>query len=220
MNLPIEIRNHGEKAPLFGVATALCALCTVLFVYIRAVDRMHGYPLTYLGSVIPEEVWDARGLSFVGELITFETYAFFHDEPSHLLYNLFWLFFYGRWVEKAFGVKRMLLYLLLFSPLTALAYIYITASTGVMLMGISGFSAFIMAAFLVLCPQARFVHPAGWIPAFSFPAWWVMIASVVYDMAAALHGSTDDAYSAHVIGYIGGIAVAAAFRRENTPIVY
>jgi len=89
----------------------------------------------------------------------FVTYMFIHDPRSlsHLLFNMFALFIFGRQVEQQMGSREFLLYYLLTGALAGffsfLVYLF-TGEVWVRLMGASGAIFAIQLAFASLFPRA------------------------------------------------------------------
>ena len=108
--------------------------------------------ITYL-SMIPLAV--LRG----GWVWQFITYMFVHDPRSisHLLFNMFALFIFGRQVENQMGSREFLLYYLLTGILAGIFSFGVYLFTGyfvVSLMGASGAIFAVQLAFAVLFPRS------------------------------------------------------------------
>ena len=88
----------------------------------------------------------------------FVTYMFVHDPRSisHLLFNMFALFIFGRHVEKKMGSREFLLYYLLTGILAGIFSFFVYVFTGnvlIFLMGASGAIFAVQLAFAAFFPD-------------------------------------------------------------------
>ena len=110
-------------------------------------------PITFYFSMIPLLVIRRR---WVWQFIT---YMFIHDPGSisHLIFNMFALFIFGRQVERHMGSREFLLYYLLTGILAGffsfLIYMF-TGTTAIFLMGASGAIFAVQLAFAAFFPSS------------------------------------------------------------------
>lgn len=82
--------------PLFPILTAItCAVCVVLFLGLNMAIQSGGSPSAW---GYPNET-----AIFSGQYSALITAAFVHQEPLHLLFNLYWLWIIGSALERAVG---------------------------------------------------------------------------------------------------------------------
>ena len=92
-----------------------------------------------------------------GWIWTFITYMFMHGGISHVLFNMFGLFIFGRQVEYQMGSREFLLYFFLTGALAGIFSFFVYLSTGnywVALMGASGALYAVMLAYAVFFPDS------------------------------------------------------------------
>ena len=122
--------------------------------------------LVYLGELFFKNIPLIPYLSMIplavlrgGWVWQFVTYMFVHDPRSisHLLFNMFALFIFGRQVENQMGSREFLLYYLLTGVLAGIFSFVVYLFTGfymVTLMGASGAIFAVQLAFAVLFPRS------------------------------------------------------------------
>jgi len=83
------------------------------------------------------------------------SYQFIHNDPWHLLMNMFGLYFFGPPLEKYWGPRRFLIFYLLCGVAGGLAFIVLSTALGMTgpLIGASGAVLGLLAACAVLFPQ-------------------------------------------------------------------
>jgi membrane associated rhomboid family serine protease len=152
MNLlrqPFRYRSDGVVLWLIG-ANILVFLAELLFgqrnlaVYLAMIPR----------TVVEGRVW------------TFVTYMFFHRDFSHILFNMFALFFFGNQVERRMGSREFLLFYGLTGALAGVfsfAVYYVTGAYWVALMGASGAVFAVQLAYAVFFPDS-IIHIWGILP--------------------------------------------------------
>lgn len=139
------------------------------------------------------------------------TYQFLHDGWQHLLGNMLFLWVFGNSVNAKMGQVAYVLFYLSCGVLAGTAYLVVSDSP---MLGASGAIAGVTTGFLVLFPRSKtsFFYWFFVIGYFELPSMILIVAKViVYDnvIAPALSGATGVAYSAHIAGYVGGLAIAA-----------
>jgi membrane associated rhomboid family serine protease len=151
---PFRYRYDGAVFWLIGINVLVFAVMFLLKDrYVVAVIggvRYRVDVLTYFLSMIPDKVKD-------GWVWTFFTYMFVHGGVSHILFNMFALFFFGVQVERQMGSREFLLFYFVTGTLAGVFSFFaytLTGSNGVVLMGASGAIFAVELAYAVLFPDA------------------------------------------------------------------
>ncbi len=157
------------------------------------------------------------------------TYMFLHDPYSfsHVFFNMFAVFMFGRTLEHVWGPKRFLTYYLVTgigAGLIQLLVIYVRASAvippemlsmiGSVTVGASGAVFGILLAFGMLFPNAQlFIIP------FPFPikAKWFVIGYGLLELVFGVANRTGDnvAHFAHLGGMLFGIFMILYWRKKD-----
>lgn len=147
------------------------------------------------------------------------TYMFLHADWLHLLGNVLFFFVSGPFVEDVFGRPLFAGLYLLGGIVSAIVYGMKHAGTDSLLVGASGAIAAVMGAYLVrfLRSKIEFLFiPMWWRPWLTYrffaPAWLVLPLWFVQQLIA-MRSETGEgggtAFSAHVGGFVFGLAIAA-----------
>lgn len=157
------------------------------------------------------------------------TYMFLHDPYSfsHVFFNMFAVFMFGRTLEQVWGSKRFLTYYLVTgigAGIIQLLVIYLRASAvippemfsliGSVTVGASGSVFGILLAFGMLFPNAQlFIIP------FPFPikAKWFVIGYGLLELVFGVANRTGDnvAHFAHLGGMLFGIFMILYWRKKD-----
>ena len=198
---------------------------------------------TLLFLFTPEEVVDwlcflpySGDLSVPHVLLTTVTCAFFHGDFGHLFGNMVFLWAFGATLESRLGTERYLAAYFLCSIISSLIclnllIIQVMVYDEPLLLlqywsiGASGVISGLMGLFVIRCYFARlsFSLPILFNPLFSVPVRINGILLIGFFFAKDLAGSAEqmvDAtvmidYWGHVGGFLGGIALALAFRLQD-----
>lgn len=173
------------------------------------------------------------GLHFVGSdqfhIYQLVTYMFLHDpySISHVFFNMFAVFMFGRTLEQVWGSKRFLTYYLVTgigAGLIQMLVVYLRMQTLVpqemfsminsVTIGASGAVFGILLAFGMLFPNAQlFIIP------FPFPikAKWFVIGYGLLELIFGVANRTGDnvAHFAHLGGMIFGIFMILYWRKKD-----
>jgi membrane associated rhomboid family serine protease/Zn-finger nucleic acid-binding protein len=194
--LPIEVDNPRRGIPwvVLGLGALLlgCYVASVLgLVYARE------YALV-AGEVVRRPL----------HLYTVLTHAFFHDDWFHLLFNLYFLYVFGRNVEHVFGRRRFLILYFGAGLFGGLLQLLLTSATGTPVIGASGAIAGVCGAYLVIFPRARLLQtlPLVYVQ-LKIPAWVYLGAWVGFQ---AVMAATSDAPQFAWYAHLGGFALGAA----------
>jgi membrane associated rhomboid family serine protease len=161
-----------------------------------------------LHSDLPDRPWNAWQLL---------TYGFLHDGPSlefprpldpptHLLFNMLTLWFFGREVEGVLGRAEFLRFYCTAIVVAGLAWVGAAwfGGQGGRLVGASGGVMAVLAVFIWYFPRQT-VLIWGVLPV---PAWALGILYVLSDLQGATTGGSNVAHVAHLAGAAFGILYA------------
>jgi membrane associated rhomboid family serine protease len=145
----------------------------------------------------------------VWELVT---YGFVHDDtdPSHLLFNMIALWFFGREVEAVMGRGEFFRFYLAAVVLAGIAWVASVqiaqplAAPRVFLVGASGAVMAVLAVFIWYFPRQT-VYIWGVLPV---PAWALGVLYVVSDLQGAAGHVGHVAHVAHLAGGVFGLLYA------------
>ncbi len=132
------------------------------------------------------------------------TYMFMHANMSHLFFNMFSLWMFGRTLEHVFGQKRFLIYYMVCGIFAGLTQLAVTAAVGgaYPTVGASGSVFGLLLAFGVLFPNNVIMLLFPPIPIKA--KWFVMIYGVVELYMGVSGKQMGVAHFAHLGGMIGG----------------
>ncbi len=160
-------------------------------------------------------------------LVTPFTAMFMHAGWLHILGNMLFLWVFGDNVEDALGHVRYLAFYLLVGLAAAAAQVALNMNDFVPMVGASGAIAGVMAAYLVMFPQARIavIIPLFWflgstyVPAIVLIGIWFMLQlmSGVGSIGYATGGGGGVAYLAHIGGFVAGLLLVNLFRSGRRP---
>jgi membrane associated rhomboid family serine protease len=164
-----------------------------------------------------------RALSFWGALRPlghgFEpwqliTYAFLHENWSHIFFNMFALFMFGAPLEQFCGTRRFTVYYfacVLAAAVTQLA-VQASAGSGEETIGASGGIFGLLLAFAIFFPRQKLLIYFA-IP---MPAWLFVTLYGVLELYLGVTGRQGDvAHFAHLGGMLGGAAVILYWRARG-----
>ncbi|MBQ9138144.1 MAG: rhomboid family intramembrane serine protease [Alistipes sp.] len=148
----------------------------------------------------------------------FVSYMFLHGSFSHLFFNMFALWMFGRTLEYELGTKRFLTYYFvcgigaaLFQMLVAWAF----GEAGFTMLGASGATMGLLMAFGVMHPNNEiFVFP---IP-MPIKAKWFVIGYIILEIVQGWGPNDGVAHFAHVGGMLWGWALL--YYWKNKRIIY
>lgn len=168
--------------------------------------RIKGLPLVYWLSLIP-------GCVNMGWIWQFVTYMFVHGSMTHLLFNMFALFMFGRNVERAIGTREFLLFYFLTGILGGVvSYLFyiLQGYYGVAIMGASGSIYALLFLCAVLFPTARILL-FFFIPLKMPVAVLIYIGIELFDQVFGLNGGVAHLIHLSCIA-IGWLYVMVRFR--------
>jgi rhomboid family protein len=164
-------------------------------------------------GLVPADLADSPAV-----LVTLLTGTFLHAGWLHLLSNLLYLAVFGAPVERKVGSLRFGLLYTASALGGSLAHVLAQPLSTQPAVGASGAVAGIIAAHLVLFPNATLgsVSPVLFLPVIEnlpvLPLLLVWLGAQVLAGLASLTSTTDVAWSAHLGGFVLGLAMAFMLR--------
>lgn len=163
-----------------------------------------------LQQVMPEITrWGAfvPGAAFVRPW-TWVTYMFLHGGPTHLLFNMLVLFFFGSRVEARMGGTRFIQMYLVAGVTGALLYLVFSPNGG--MVGASGGTFGVTLCFAAFWPRDR-IYIWGVLP---IEAWLLAGLTLMFAVFSGVTGSRDGvAHFAHIGGAVGAYLFLLALDR-------
>ncbi|MGB9622386.1 MAG: rhomboid family intramembrane serine protease [Candidatus Bathyarchaeia archaeon] len=205
--IPVGDENPTKTTPY--VNYLIIGLCLITFLWqISDGDGFFNYTITEFG-LIPARILSGDGY------VTLFTNMFLHGGWTHLIGNMFFLYIFGDNVEDFFGHLGYLLFYFTSGVLASLMWMLTEWGAPYPAIGASGAISSVMAAYLLLFPNARIRT------LISFGFFWRIIkvsASMMIGfwflyqlLLAFLSFDTGVAYFAHIGGFIAGLILTKIF---------
>ena len=220
--IPLKDDTPTVRSPLLTIA--FIAVNVLAFVWQVGVE---GLQLSALrGGVIPYEVitlGDVGPAALVPPPFTILTSMFLHGGLMHIGGNMLFLWVFGNNVEDALGRGRFVLFYVVCGVAAALAETWLAVATGevmVPMVGDSGATAGVLAAYMVLYPRAQVLTLVPififirliWLPAVFFIGVWF-----VFQLLSGFDGAGGGvAFFAHIGGFVAGFVLVKLFPPERT----
>ena len=145
------------------------------------------------------------------------TYMFLHASVSHLFFNMFALWMFGRTLEYELGSRRFLTYYLVCgvgAALVQMAVVWMTGDYGIQLLGASGAVMGLLLAFGVMHPNNIIMLL---IPPIPMKAKYFVIGYAVLELFMGWRGyQSGVAHFAHVGGMLWGWLLLRWWKRKGT----
>ncbi len=182
-------------------------ICTAIFV----VQQLTGTPgrLSPLDTIFA--LWPlGSGIFLPWQVLT---YAFLHGGIAHLFFNMFGLWMFGSELERLWGGRRYMQFLLAGVLAAAAAQLLITALAGsrVPTVGASGGLFALLLAFGMLFPN-RTIMPL--FPPIPMKARTFVIVFGALELLLGLSGRSGIAHFAHLGGMVGGFLMIRYWRGQ------
>jgi membrane associated rhomboid family serine protease len=155
---------------------------------------------------------DVQAVVFSGQLWRLLTHAFLHDGIYHILFNMLFLWFFGRDVEDLYGPREFLAIYLVGALVSAFAFVgtslpaLLSYGINSAALGASGAVTAVLVIFAFHYPT-RIIYVMFFIPV---PIWLFVLVSVFMDGVGLLQQFGDKYASMHagvaVAGHLGGAA--------------
>jgi membrane associated rhomboid family serine protease len=203
------------------VVFAVIALNVLLFLITGPLRGDEALMVTATGfGVVPVELFDvsarnATSFNQISEPFTLLTYMFLHAGWLHLLGNMAFLWVFADNIEDAFGHFGFLLFYVLCGVAAALAHAFVEPQSADPLIGASGAVSGILAAYLLLYPQARvWILFLMRIP-LKIPAWIVLGGWLAFQFVSLGMEQPEGqavAWWAHIGGFATGLLFTLLLR--------
>lgn len=201
---------------VYGADVSVLAYGTVPYEITHGVDLGPANCTPFLCQGLPEQA-----IAFP-VYITLLTSIFMHANWLHIGGNMLFLFIFGDNVEDAMGHVGYAVFYLLTGLVANFAQILTDANSPIPGVGASGAIAGVMAAYLILFPQAQVrvllgLYGLARVPAIFMIGFWFVtqlfsgIGSVVN---VPTTGGGGVAYWAHIGGFVSGAILVWLFRRR------
>jgi rhomboid family protein len=133
------------------------------------------------------------------------TYMFLHASFTHILFNMFTLFFLGPETERAMGSRHFLAMYMLSGIVGGLGWLWLSAAPMDACVGASGAIFGMLAAFATLFPKRQLTLLIFFIFPVSMKAWQMVAGLAVIQYLLVTGGSSSNiAYTAHLAGGFAG----------------
>ena len=238
--IPLGDEGTPARRGLPIVNLTIIAINILMFIYQLATVLENG-PVTLGWSLIPHEI--LTGQDIVGNVdvgggtinlapaplgspyLTLLTSMFMHGGWLHIASNMLFLFIFGDNVEDNMGSIKYLIFYLLCGFGADFLQILLGGDSSIPNLGASGAIAGVLAAYLVLFPQARirtlipilgFVS-ITYVPALMMIGFWIVTQFVSVFLAGeqAAGGGGGVAYWAHIGGFIFGLLLVFVLRGRS-----
>lgn len=187
------------------------------------------------GGAIPGEILTFRDLGvpdLVPPPLTIFTSMFLHGGWGHIFFNMLFLWIFGNNVEDALGRGRFLAFYLISGVAAALTQTVASAMAGDLvtpMVGASGAIAGVLAAYMVLFPQARvltlvpifFIIRVFYVRARIFIGLWFILQLLM--ALGGFAGGGGVAFFAHIGGFLAGLVLVKVMgprRGYRAPAAY
>lgn len=223
MFLPFFDSNPKQRITFQVVTVALIVINVAMFIAFQgaAMDfpdfRLALIPITFFETQVrPPD------LIFIPEELTIISHTFLHGSWLHLAGNMLFLWVFGDNVEDAMGHIKFLIFFILCGMAGGLAYAFMTPDPSSPLIGASGATSGVVAAYLMLHPKVKV-----WVLAtllvkipLRLPAWIVLGAYVAWNVVMVVIGDTlsSTAWWAHIGGLVAGAALTPLFKRRSVKL--
>jgi membrane associated rhomboid family serine protease len=229
---PLYDDNPTELFPL--TTLLIMGLCVAVWVLVQGAgfsEQALTASVCSLGAIPAEITGGLSGVGFFpgggpcrpGGLTwpTLITSMFLHGSWMHLIGNLWFLWIFGNNIEDSMGHGRFMVFYLLTGLVAAGTHVAFDPSSTIPMVGASGAISAIMGAYLVLYPRAR-VYTLFiiiiLIRVFPLPAWFFLLYGfflpLAYASLTSQGGGGGVAFSAHVGGFVAGLALVLLFRNR------
>ena len=132
------------------------------------------------------------------------TYMFLHGSLTHLIFNMFTLYFLGPETERAMGSKHFLAMYLISGLLGGLGWIWLSPQPYAVCVGASGAIFGILAAFATLYPRRQLTLLIFFIFPVTLMAWQLVAGLAILEFLLAGDPSSGIAHTAHLAGAFAG----------------
>jgi membrane associated rhomboid family serine protease len=220
---PLYDRNPLRIIPFQGVTLSVIALCCTLFFLQRLFPVAEAGSLIHGLGLVPARLLGGGQASCEHPLVPAEltilTAAFVHGSWLHLIGNMLFLWVFGDNVEDAMGHVRFAIFYLLCAAAAGLAQALSAPYSTDTVVGASGAIAGVLGAYLVLHPRVKVVALLFRRVPVLLPAYLLIGAWLVVQLASVWWGSNDTvAWWAHIGGFVAGALLVVPMRDKRVPL--
>ena len=143
------------------------------------------------------------------------SYAFLHGNLTHIAFNMFGIWMFGRELEGLWGKQRLATFYLASVLMAAALQLLVASTLGIMAptIGASGGLFGLMLGFAMMFPR-RTIVPL--IPPIPMPAWLFVTLYGLLELTLGVTGSASGiAHFAHLGGLLGGWLVIVYWRHQR-----
>ncbi|MDP8233463.1 MAG: rhomboid family intramembrane serine protease [Candidatus Saelkia tenebricola] len=210
--LPLRCDSKNKTFPISVIF--ILVLNTVVFLYQQ--NNLHHEFLINNLACIPVKVLFAGELKFYFTLLT---YMFLHAGWFHYLFNMLFLWVFGKNVEDIVGHMGFIYFYLLCGIGAGIIYLVINPASSSPTIGASGAISGILAAHMVLYPSSRIVVlilvgiaiPARFPAYLLISLWFILQFLHGVSSLSVESGFANVAWFAHIGGFITGILLLPIF---------
>ena len=209
----------------------LIAANVLVFFFQLSLDRRAEKTFVYTFGLIPGHLTDALSVPLAGAhahshglpiglaLLPVLTSMFLHAGWFHLLFNMWFLWVFGRNLEDALGHFGYLVFYLACGVAAALAQTLSNPGSLIPTVGASGAIAGVMGGYFLLYPRARVLMLVPfffifflWLPAWAVLGYWFVL-QFLSGVGTSLLGADQGgvAFWAHVGGFLAGVLLVGLF---------
>lgn len=196
--MPVEAWNPVHHRP---VATmCLMALLVLIFIAQMSMPFINEHFILY-----PHKFFSGE------QLWTLLSAGFLHSGVGHLLGNLYFLYIFGDNVEDHLGKRRFIVMYLLAVVFASLAYLIAKWGSEVGVVGASGAIAALMGAYIMIFPRIKLYFTIFFFPV-RLGVTWYLSFWLIFNVVMMFVGGGGVAWSAHVGGFVFGLAAGHFLR--------
>jgi membrane associated rhomboid family serine protease len=185
-----------------------------------------------LAELLPEAVAHAHAhvLSPAFVFLPILSSMFMHANWWHLIFNMWFLWIFGRNLEDSLGHFPYLLFYLTCGFAAALAQIASNWNSVIPTVGASGAIAGVMGGYFILFPRARILMLVPfffvfflWLPAWAVLGYWFVLqflSGVGTALVAPDRNAGGIAFWAHVGGFVAGVLLVRLFPSRTRRYLY
>ena len=204
--IPLEVWHPTKK--IAWATLILVTVCTLLFIgqvsiTLSSPEAIKGFIREY--AVSRQSIFELKPWQLV-------SYMFFHAGIGHLFGNMALLYILGDNVEEKVGFKKFIFLYFASGIAGGIAQAF-SPNQSLPVIGASGAVAGIMAAYWVMFPFIRIRMVILFKPLF-FGIKWYFGIWLLYNVLMSLTGIGNVAWYCHLGGFIIGLVIAWAYRRQ------
>jgi membrane associated rhomboid family serine protease len=216
--IPLKDINPTRTTPFVNIALILANV--LVFFYQLGLPARAERAFVMANATIPAHVVQflAGHAGFQAAFEPLFTSMFLHGGLMHLAGNMLFLWIFGHNVEDYFGHVGYLFFYIVCGIGSGLMHVLFNLNSPLPAIGASGAISGVMGAYILLFPRNRiltfffiFLIP---VPAFLILGYWFVLQFLEGVGTVGGRASGGVAWWAHIGGFLLGLAITAAVRRE------